>query len=169
MPFHNLKLTVIRWKKIARKIMGLGPITAAASVSHGEKVCDMFKVVSCVEICGSFLHHHELSFRIRRCFPCLSFVFNRFLVNNMRESLWKWAQEVSIKRLINVKSKTMAVNYIRFHSKECYRNSFVVKSMNILCSLSRKYKSSSYILGIHDGEEFFAVCSLFIYYAHGIW
>lgn len=102
-------------------------------------------------------------------FPCLSFVFNRFLVNNMRESLWKWAQEVSIKRLINVKSKAMAVNYIRFHSKECYRNSFMVKSMNILCSLSRKYQISSYILCIHDGEEFFAVSSLFIYYAHEIW
>lgn len=82
--------------------MGLGPAPKRGK-GTGE-VCDDKSRLSHMGWNLRFLHHqHELSFRTDFFFssPPTSYSLVA-LVNNMRILLQKWAQEVSIKRLINV-------------------------------------------------------------------
>lgn len=83
--------------------MGLGPITAAVNGSgSGEGV---WHVQGCLMRWNLLLIFYIISMNFRFEFDVVFLGSPSSLialVNNTRESLWKWAQEVSIKRLINV-------------------------------------------------------------------
>lgn len=153
-------ITVIRLKKIApKKIMGLGPTTAAME----EKVCDMFKVVSMRRNLRFIFYIISMNFR----FEFDGFFHRVFLVNNTKESLKKRAQEVSIKRLINVKEKikkTWQLIIFVFTPKECYRNSFMEKNaLNVLRGNEREKRITFLAFTTEKNSLPFLYCSFIMH------
>lgn len=137
---HFVTWTVNRWENIIRPKLWVWALYRSEGKTV-EGVQDKSRLSP-----ASLHHRRELSFR----FDCLSSSSLITSANNMRNFLWKWAQEVSIKRLINGQSR--AIGLITFIIRfEGFQEKFFYSHTNIVNHEKEKQKPR--ILGIHESRN----------------